>query len=140
MNCKRQKHVPLSCTGASSVAYAYQVEYQNDPKAAAINRVAEAMHKASVRTCNKCGKEFEKQGRTECNQVKCLICGNIQCYICSATIPADHSHFRRFGGTGTCDLYDDPGLVAQIAKAKGSVVGNLVQTVPGLRVSDFDKV
>lgn len=115
----------------------YRVDYQNDPKAAAINMVAEAMHKASVRVCNKCKKEFEKQGSKECNQVTCLACGNIQCYICSATIPSNHSHFRRFGGTGTCDLYDDPGLVAQVAKARENTVANLVQAVPGLSVSDI---
>jgi len=95
------------------------------------------MHKASVRVCNKCKREFEKRGNNECNQVTCLACGNIQCYICSATVPSDHSHFRTYGGKGTCDLYGDPGLRAQVARAKVQTVGNLVQAVPGLRESDF---
>lgn len=95
------------------------------------------MHEASIRKCNKCGQKFNKEGDNQCNQITCLKCGNIQCYICSKTVPKDHTHFRRFGGKGTCDLYDDPGLVAQVARAKQTAVQNLVGAGIGVQDSDL---
>jgi NAD-dependent SIR2 family protein deacetylase len=99
--------------------------------------VAEAMHKASVMKCNKCKTEFEKERHNQCNQIRCLACGSYQCYLCSATISSDHSHFRGKGLRGTCELYGDPQLGARAEKAKKIAVDNLVQAVPGLKVSDF---
>ena len=96
--------------------------------------VEEARHRASVRKCNKCKKEFEKVDG--CNQVRCS-CGNYQCYLCSQSVPSDHSHFRSYGGKGNCNLYDDPKIGEQIERADREAVRKLLQEVPGLKPSDL---
>jgi hypothetical protein len=95
-----------------ALVYAYRLKYGIG--------IAESMPEASVdlRKCKKCKKEFAKWVSNQCNQVICSTCGNVQCYICSKTVPVDYSHFRGFGGTGSCDLYNDSGLI-ELAKARG---------------------
>lgn len=88
--CKKKDHTPEIC---------------EDMVADAVHNVAEAMTKALMRKCPKCGVNFFK---TEgCNKMTCS-CGHKICYICRKPI-ADYNHFYNSGqpAAGKCPLWDN---------------------------------
>lgn len=108
--------------------------YQSDYKLGARHIVEEAREKASVQVCNKCKVVFEKTDG--CNHIKC-ICGNYQCYVCSANVSSDHSHFVDYNKKATCKMFDHPNMAERVEQAERVTVEQLIRTVPGLKRSDL---
>ncbi|KAJ3528920.1 hypothetical protein NMY22_g9211 [Coprinellus aureogranulatus] len=57
--------------------------------------VEEAMSKALVRNCPKCGNAFVKTGG--CNKMTCPSCGTASCYLCRQIITDGYKHFSQSG-------------------------------------------
>ncbi|USW57265.1 Putative TRIAD supradomain-containing protein [Septoria linicola] len=101
--CKAMSHIPASCE-----------EHSKDHKLNSRHQIEEAMTAALVRKCGKCSKPFIKE--FGCNKMSCPSCGNLQCYVCSASVK-DYDHFVQnpAGGPRTgagsskklCPLYDN---------------------------------
>ena len=70
--------------------------------------VDEAMTRAVLRTCNKCGLQVV-QG-DGCNKMKCSVCNNLQCFYCSKDInDSKYNHFNKSSDATrqSCPLYDE---------------------------------
>ncbi|KAF4967919.1 hypothetical protein FSARC_4612 [Fusarium sarcochroum] len=94
--CNFETHIPKTCEEA---ALARGVDMRRD--------VEEAMSKALIRNCNKCGTPFIKE--SGCNKMTCTRkgCRNVQCYVCSKS--CDYQHFNdvhRGGKKGNCPLFE----------------------------------
>jgi hypothetical protein len=53
------------------------------------------------------------------------------------TLVVNHGHFRGHGGTGSCVLFGDVGLLEQVEKVKREKIRRLLQSVPGLTEEDL---
>ncbi|KAJ4270145.1 hypothetical protein NW762_001818 [Fusarium torreyae] len=94
--CNFETHIPKTCEEAA-------LERGVDMR----RNVEEAMSKALIRNCNKCGTPFIKE--SGCNKMTCTRkgCRNVQCYVCSKS--CDYQHFNdvsRGGKKGNCPLFD----------------------------------
>ncbi|KAM0563386.1 hypothetical protein ACHAPJ_001104 [Fusarium lateritium] len=94
--CNLETHIPKTCEEA---ALERGVDMRRD--------VEEAMSKALIRNCNKCGTPFIKE--SGCNKMTCTRkgCRNVQCYVCSKS--CDYQHFNdvsRGGKKGNCPLFE----------------------------------
>ncbi|KAG8779373.1 hypothetical protein FRC12_024334 [Ceratobasidium sp. 428] len=81
--CRRKDHAPKTCEQMD--------EEENGSKGE--HEVAEAMTRALIRDCPKCGTPFMKE--TGCNKMTCPKCGSISCYICRKEISklSPYTHF-----------------------------------------------
>ncbi|KDQ54307.1 hypothetical protein JAAARDRAFT_38467 [Jaapia argillacea MUCL 33604] len=67
--CKKPDHLPKSCK-----------EVEEDKTLDARHLIEEAMSKALMRNCPKCGKGFIKE--SGCNKMVCPHCATMSCYVC----------------------------------------------------------
>ncbi|KAF6740982.1 hypothetical protein DFP72DRAFT_1026447, partial [Ephemerocybe angulata] len=98
--CKKKEHVPRTCK-----------EVEEDRHLDGRIQIEEAMTKALMRSCPKCGKGFIKTDG--CNKMTCPQCGTLSCYVCKKAIGGyDHFHQndpRQAGGSSSntkCPLWD----------------------------------
>ncbi|KAF6741511.1 hypothetical protein DFP72DRAFT_1083736 [Ephemerocybe angulata] len=98
--CKKKEHVPRTCKGV-----------EEDRHLDGRIQIEEAMTKALMRSCPKCGKGFIKTDG--CNKMTCPQCGTLSCYVCKKAIGGyDHFHQndpRQAGGSSSntkCPLWD----------------------------------
>ncbi|KAI8899580.1 hypothetical protein BC833DRAFT_647754 [Globomyces pollinis-pini] len=92
--CRRQGCLKVSCK------HCKQADHTPSPCPELLEHsVAEAMSKALIRECPKCGIRYYK---TEgCNKMVC-VCGQKMCYVCRKPI-SDYSHFK----TTNCPMQDN---------------------------------
>lgn len=99
--CKLESHIPKSCE-----------EFAKENGLSIRRQIEEAMSAALIRKCNKCSAPFIKE--EGCNKMTCTKCGNLQCYICSAS--CTYAHFNdtsRGGKAGNCPLFDEKHNIEQ---------------------------
>ncbi|KAF6759266.1 hypothetical protein DFP72DRAFT_1102545 [Ephemerocybe angulata] len=96
--CGKKEHVPKTCK-----------EMEDDRHLDGRIAIEEAMTKALMRSCPKCGKAFIKTDG--CNKMTCPQCQTLSCYICKQEIKGyDHFHTggrRKLGGPSKCPLHDN---------------------------------
>jgi TRIAD3 protein (E3 ubiquitin-protein ligase RNF216) len=97
--CNLESHIPKSCK-----------EHAKDNGLSALRVIEEAMSAALIRKCNKCEAPFVKEDG--CNKMTCSRCRNIQCYVCSVSLPPNsaYGHFdekARGGKEGNCPLFEN---------------------------------
>lgn len=97
--CKKEDHLPKSCE-----------EAEKDKVLDARHAVEEAMTKALMRNCPKCGQNFVKE--SGCNKMTCPKCRALSCYVCRKLIQG-YEHFDqtpqgapRRGRSSKCPLWD----------------------------------
>jgi TRIAD3 protein (E3 ubiquitin-protein ligase RNF216) len=86
--CKQKTHLPKTCEEMQGGGLSNQ------------RYIDEAMSAALIRRCNECRTPFIKEAG--CNMMKCAVCGNTQCYVCSTSCSNGYRHFD-----GKCPLIDD---------------------------------
>jgi TRIAD3 protein (E3 ubiquitin-protein ligase RNF216) len=96
--CRLESHIPKTCK-----------EHARDNGLSALRQVEEAMSAALIRKCNKCSAPFVKEDG--CNKMTCSSCRNVQCYVCSESLPpgSAYNHFdeqSRGGKVGNCPLFE----------------------------------
>ncbi|KAG9090822.1 hypothetical protein FS749_000263 [Ceratobasidium sp. UAMH 11750] len=77
--CKKEDHLPKTCK-----------EMEEDKVLDARHAVEEAMTKALMRNCPKCGQNFVKD--FGCNKMTCPKCRSLSCYVCRKVIKG-YDHF-----------------------------------------------
>lgn len=98
--CKKEDHLPKTCK-----------EVEQDKVLDARHAVEEAMSKALMRNCPKCGQSFIKE--TGCNKMTCPKCRSLSCYVCRKVING-YDHFdqtpqgapRTAANSSKCPLWD----------------------------------
>ncbi|ESK93036.1 ring finger [Moniliophthora roreri MCA 2997] len=78
--CKKPDHLPKSCK-----------EMEEDRVLDGRHTIEEAMTRALMRNCPKCGKGFVKEDG--CNKMTCPNCYSLVCYVCRQLIPEGYAHF-----------------------------------------------
>lgn len=99
--CKEPSHLPKTCEEVLK-------EKSKEKGLSARRHIEEAMSRAMIRNCNKCGTPFIKEHG--CNKMTCTRsgCRNVQCYVCSKSCSYDHfDDVSRGGKKGNCPLFDD---------------------------------
>lgn len=132
--CKSISHIPISCE-----------QHAKDNKVNSRHKIEEAMTAAMIRSCNKCKKQFIKD--YGCNKMSCASCGNLQCYVCSATLK-DYNHFdqqpQRTGGGGSnsklCPLYDnvEERHEREVKEAEATARAQVAEENPELTAEDLE--
>ncbi|KAJ1300746.1 hypothetical protein OPQ81_002389 [Rhizoctonia solani] len=77
--CKKEDHLPKSCE-----------EAEKDKALDGRHAIEEAMTKALMRNCPKCGQNFVKE--SGCNKMTCPKCRSLVCYVCRKLIQG-YDHF-----------------------------------------------
>ncbi|KAL0071545.1 hypothetical protein AAF712_001402 [Marasmius tenuissimus] len=101
--CKKPDHLPKSCQ-----------EMEDDRRLDGRHAIEEAMTRALMRNCPKCGKGFIKEDG--CNKMTCPNCHSLSCYVCRKLIPEGYIHFNQAhphapassGQSKKCPLWDGP--------------------------------
>lgn len=110
--CHKDSHIPMSCK-----------EYKESQGVDERHAVEEAMTKALLKTCPKCGKQVLKQDG--CNKVICT-CGGMLCDYCGKDITRDgYNHFGSGGlGSKKCPTHDNfqERRKAEVQKAEAEAI------------------
>ncbi|KAK5701425.1 hypothetical protein LTR17_022618 [Elasticomyces elasticus] len=134
--CKSTTHIPHSCE-----------QHAKNNKVNNRHKIEEAMTAAMIRSCNKCKKQFIKD--YGCNKMACSSCGNLQCYVCSASVK-DYNHFDQApnralnpGNPATakmCPLYDnvEERHEKEIKEAEAAARAQVMQDNPDVQPEDLD--
>ncbi|KAK1087357.1 hypothetical protein LTR33_001095 [Friedmanniomyces endolithicus] len=131
--CKSTSHIPISCE-----------QHAKNNKVNSRHKIEEAMTAAMIRSCNKCKKQFIKD--YGCNKMACPSCGNLQCYVCSASIK-DYNHFDQApnqassGATAKlCPLYDnvEERHEREVKEAEAAARAQVMQDNPDVQPDDLD--
>lgn len=132
--CKAVSHIPISCE-----------QHARDSKGNSRKKIEEAMTAALVRSCNQCKKQFIKD--FGCNKMRCPSCGNMQCYVCSASLK-DYNHFDQNphgaaqGGQGQnkCPLYDnvEERHAREVKEAEAAARADVLRENPDLSAEDLE--
>ncbi|KAK0938152.1 hypothetical protein LTR29_010263 [Friedmanniomyces endolithicus] len=131
--CKSTSHIPISCE-----------QHAKNNKVNSRHKIEEAMTAAMIRSCNKCKKQFIKD--YGCNKMACPSCGNLQCYVCSASIK-DYNHFdqapNRPANEATakqCPLYDnvEERHEREVKEAEAAARAQVMLENPDVQADDLD--
>ncbi|KAF8604337.1 hypothetical protein BDV93DRAFT_522453 [Ceratobasidium sp. AG-I] len=131
--CKKEDHLPKSCK-----------EMEEDKVLDVRHAVEEAMTKALMRNCPKCGQNFVKE--SGCNKMTCPKCRSLSCYVCRKVIKG-YEHFdqtpqgaARKGQSSKCPLWDsvDQRHADEVAKAAQTAQEEYRRLHPEINEEDIE--
>ncbi|KAL8785456.1 MAG: hypothetical protein Q9195_008633 [Heterodermia aff. obscurata] len=121
--CRKDSHIPMSCR-----------EYKESLGVDERHAVEEAMTKALLKTCPKCGKQILKQDG--CNKVICF-CGGMLCDYCGKDITKEgYQHFEgpSLSRSKKCPTHDNfvERRKAEVSKAEAEAIKKAREENPDL--------
>lgn len=121
--CRKDSHIPMSCK-----------EYKESLGVDERHAVEEAMTKALLKTCPKCGKQILKQDG--CNKVICF-CGGMLCDYCGKDITKEgYQHFEgpSLSKSKKCPTHDNfhERRKAEVSKAEAEAIKKAREENPNL--------